>query len=417
MPWRWLEITGCEDCGGGREAGQQQEDAKSGGNGPSEHACYCGSAIRQVGPDRSPFGSYARRVEKPNVHEKYFDHAATSPLLAPVKQAMEPWWDHMFGNPHSAHRYGAQARDALEAARAQIADALQLDDPFQVVFTSGSTESANWAIRRLAPDIEVSPFEHSAVREPALALAIPELVPNGWTLGKPEKNWVAVMAVNNETGACPYLELSSGQRRLTDATQAVGRLQNPIADASLAFFSSHKLGGPPGIGAMIFQEPIELEPFILGGGQEHGMRGGTVAVPLAVGFAEAVRLATEEREMSWKASNALRMSLLEAIGAVPEMMVHEAPEQVPHILSLSFAGIEGESLVVEADARGFAISSGAACSSESTEPSHVLQALGVPEEMIRGTIRVSFGPGNSMEATAGLGRLLRESVARLRNLA
>ena len=202
----------------------------------------------------------------------------------------------------------------------------------------------------------------------------------------------------------------------TEAPLSLVRSQRTEVDVSgldYASMSAHKLYGPKGIGALFYSE-TPPEPGQMGGGHESGLRAGTLNVSGIVGFGAACAIALEEREPGFQLATELRSIVLEGLQDVPYVQVNGGPDAVPHILSLSFEGVQGETLVVEADAAGYAVSSGAACSSRSTEPSRVLTALGLPDALLRGTIRISFGRYNTHEAAAGLARSLREIVMRLR---
>ncbi|MFN3682486.1 MAG: cysteine desulfurase family protein [Fimbriimonadaceae bacterium] len=352
--------------------------------------------------------------------ERYFDHAATSPLDPRVLQAMLPWLGERFGNAHSIHSWGREARAAVERARETVAEALGAEAPEQVVFVSGSTEACATALLQ-APPGWVSPFEHSAVREPAARLGFRVLPCSGVRCLPPEEEpgggMFAHLSVSNETGTVfhPRAVAPEPCRLLVDATQALGKLDAPAADADWAAFSAHKIGGPKGIGALFSRYPLE-RPMILGGGQESGQRGGTLNVAGIVGFAEACRIAMLERAEAWERAAKLRAVVLEELEGVADLRVNGGDAVVPHILSVSFLGLEGEALVIELDSDGYAVSAGPACSSGSTEPSPVLLAMGVPAEWARGTVRISFGPGNTPESARDLGRSLRRAVERLRTM-
>lgn len=354
----------------------------------------------------------------PAMLERYFDHAATSPLDPRVCRAMLPWLGERFGNAHSIHSWGREARAAVERAREVVAGALGAESPEQVVFVSGSTEACATALLQ-APPGWVSPFEHSAVREPAARLGFRVLPCSGLRCLPPEgglgDGMVAHLSVSNETGTVfrPRDVAPAPARLFVDATQALGKLDHPAAEADWAAFSAHKVGGPAGIGALFSRYSLE-RPLILGGGQESGQRGGTLNLAGIVGFAEACRIAAQERSESWDRAAELRAIVLEELQRVPDHLVNGGETVVPHILSVSFLGVEAEALVIELDAIGYAVSAGPACSSASTEPSPVLLAMGLPADWARGTVRISFGPGNTPESARDLGRALSRAVERLR---
>lgn len=355
---------------------------------------------------------------------RYFDNAATTPLDPRVLEAMLPYLGDDFGNANSIHSWGASARAAVEAAREQVASLIG-KSPESIIFTSGATEANNWVIGEFATGI-ISPFEHSSVREPALT--------KGFMVGtfdglKPVRDQSArsfdlqsFMLVNNETGTRWDPRTAIGGKASyvhSDITQALGKvtIEGSIADFVTA--SAHKVYGPKGVGVLATSEAIS--PMLQGGEHEYGRRAGTLNVAGIVGFGAACKIAGECLEEDTAKAKACREALLEELRSVSDWQVNGVPDEdlkpcgsVPHILSLSFQGLEGESLVVEADNQGFAISSGAACSSASTEPSHVLMAMGVAPDMIRGSVRISFGRFNTVEAATSLGKVLVRAVDRLR---
>lgn len=341
--------------------------------------------------------------------ERCFDNAATTPLDPRVLAEMMPWLQADFGNPHSLHHWGRKAMAAVERARESVAELIGAEDPSEVVFTSGATESNNWALR-IFPNTWISPFEHSSLWEPAQRLGRGILRNDGWTLSLPpgaEPDLIAVMAVNNETGAILEAPDASAPR-LVDATQAAGKTALP--DWDLLSLSAHKLHGPKGVGALAVRGGL-IEPLLVGGDQEEGRRAGTLNVPAIVGFGAAARIAREEPML---AVDEMRAAVMEGLSSLSDWRTNDHSAQSPFILSLSFLGVEGESLVVELDAAGFGISSGAACSSRRSEPSHVLTALGIEPEWLRGTVRISFGRFNRLEQAHDLGQALRSAVQAVR---
>ncbi len=344
---------------------------------------------------------------------KYFDHASTTFLDPVIREAMLPWMGDQCGNAHSLHSWGRSAANAVEDARERLARALGAEDPAQIIFTSGATESNNWVAALTQDRLAVSPFEHSSMHESALHYGGSLLPNNGYQLLPPDDaDCVAVMLVNNETGA--ILSPPSGYPVHADITQSIGKIALDLSSYQFASLSSHKFGGPKGVGILFAADPVLLEPLLHGGGQENGMRAGTLNVPGIVGLAAAAEQAIFRQASSIQLYLSLRGILLDELS--DERDWHTDPEwsRSPAIVSISFPGLEGETLVVELDALGFAISSGAACSSRSTEPSHVLTALGYPEDSIRGTVRISFGPSNNAQSTTELARTLKNTVRTLR---
>ncbi len=330
-----------------------------------------------------------------------------------VFEAMRPWLSNQFGNPHSAHAWGAAAREAVENAREQAAQLIGAEDPSEIVFTSGATESINWALHS-AKGLFVSPFEHSAVWNAAHRAGATVFENDGWRLKPPlePSGLAAIMAVNNETGA--ILEPPSGCGPLfVDATQAVGKTAWSVEGAQMACFSGHKICGPAGVGALYTRWAEHPEPLLVGGGQEQGWRSGTLNVAGIVGFGEACRLAAEHQAEDHANALLCREAVLtEALGL--GVMAVEHPQQSPFILCLAFEGLLGEALAVEMDLAGWAISSGAACSSSSGEPSRVLSSLGLPEPWTRGAVRISLGRFSQPTQAGRLGQELRRAAARLK---
>lgn len=346
--------------------------------------------------------------------EKYFDYAATTPLDPRVLDVMMPWFQEDFGNAHSAHAWGQKANAAVMKARMAIAGAAGVD-PMQVIFTSGATEANNWAMLN-AKRPAYSPFEHSAVREPACCRGGSVLRNQGWSLESPDADadWCGVMVICNETGAViTPPECTVPMHR--DATQAVGKMCLKDEPGDTFAISGHKCFGPKGVGALIYRGDVPPAPMIRGGGQELGVRGGTLNVPSIVGFGFAVGLAMEEAPSRLALAAELRQTFLTELQGLSGWQINDAPRQSPFIASISFEGIEGATLVVDADFMGYGISSGPACSSGMAKASPVLLALGLSDELARSTVRVSFGPWNTVEAAAGLGKTLRQTVERHRS--
>ena len=350
--------------------------------------------------------------------ERYFDNAATTPLDPCVLEAMLPYLGDEFGNANSLHAWGRRANDAVEHSRAQVADAIGADDPAQIIFTSGATEGNNWVLSNFR-DGAVSPFEHSSVWETAKACGMAMLQNDGLNLCAPDGRlpFISVMAVNNEIGT--RLDVS-GMRPCaavlhSDITQAAAKYATDLDHLDYATFSAHKIYGPKGVGALYMRD-APLSPMLHGGEHEQGLRAGTLNVAGIVGIGFAAALARENRESDSLHATNLGQIVEEELQGLSDFQVNGGSNRAPHILSLSFLGVQGEALVVELDAAGYGISSGAACSSHSTEPSHVLTALGVQREWLQGTVRVSFGRFNTAAAARGLGSALSKAVAGLRIL-
>ncbi len=318
----------------------------------------------------------------------------------------------------------------MEEARESIAELVDALDPSEIVFTSGATEANSWVLSSFDKAV-ISPFEHSSIREPALFNAWPQAEALGWNLAPPSSRFdlLSAMLVNNETGAFVNagawfqagLESETGARVIhRDVTQAAGKLHLHEHAYDLGTFSGHKFHGPKGVGVLHMRTTYLEHPFLRGGGQEGGLRGGTLNVPGIVGMGASAKIALDEMEADWDKALLLRQILTESISKISDSRIiageGNGMVQSPYILCACFAGIHAESLVVELDNLGFGISSGAACSSQSTEPSHVLRALGLPGELIKGAARLSFGRFNTLEATEELARLLPKVVEQIRSL-
>ncbi len=345
--------------------------------------------------------------------DRYFDNAATTPLDERVLEAMLPWMTEHWGNANSPHQMGVEARQAVEWAREQVALLIGAEDPSEVTFTSGATEANNWVLSAY-PDAAISPFEHSSIWEHD---GMKVLGNDGWSLHPPatQVELVSVMLVNNETGA--ILEPPPTDALLhRDVTQAAGKLPVSLEGVAFASLSAHKFCGPKGVGALYIRSGLDLPPFMHGGEQEWGRRAGTLNVPGIVGMGRAAELAREEQEEHRIHAERLHAVLVEEIEKCSDARLNTHTSNSPYIASVSFLNLEGETLVVELDGQGFAVSSGAACSTGSTEPSHVLTALDIPSEWLRGTVRISFSPYNTVEAVHQLGQALRTSAESLRSL-
>lgn len=361
---------------------------------------------------------------------KYFDNAATTPLDPRVREEMLFWMSEGFGNASSIHQWGQRARHAVEQARESIAELVDAIDPSEVVFNSGATEGNNWVVNSFERVI-TSPFEHSSVREPAAYNHWPKAQTEGWNLTAPTEKYdlLSAMLVNNETGALvnasSWFHLGpnadTGAKFIhRDLTQAAGKIQLHEHAYDLGTFSGHKLHGPKGIGVVHMRTMLLDHPALRGGGQEGGHRGGTLNVPGIVGMGLAAKIAIDEMEAEWQHATELRSILRESIDRIPGSYVVEGEGpglvQSPYILCACFEGIHGESLVIELDNHGYAISSGSACASQSTEPSQVLKPLGLPNELIRGATRLSFSRFNTLDAAHDLARLLPKVVEQIRSL-
>ena len=356
----------------------------------------------------------------------YLDHAATTPVRAEVLEAMQPFFGARFGNPSSVHRWGREARTALDEAHERVGRCLGASGD-EIVFTSCGTEADNmallgvWRARRTQGRnaVVTSPIEHKAVlaaahqcgreggEERVLGMTAAGLVDDA-SFDARVRDDVAVcsvMWVNNEIGVIqPVAALAARAKARgvvfhTDAVQAFGKLAIDARTTpfDMASISGHKIGAPKGIGALYIRRGTPVEPLMFGGEQDRGRRPGTENVAMAVGLARAAELAVAEREHEWAKLERMRDHLERALlERIPDAVIHgrNAP-RAPHITSMSVPGTDSESLLIALDLRGIACSAGSACQSGSITPSHVLAALGVPGDLASSAVRMSFGCLNS----------------------
>lgn len=377
----------------------------------------------------------------------YLDNAATTPLDPRVLEAMLPYLREIHGNPSSVHAAGRRARAAVERAREQVA-ALARAQPSEVIFTSGGTEADNFAFHiAAAHDARrtlwlVGAGEHHAVLAPAARRA----VMGDGVLHLPVDRrgcveaatlhaalnetvaMVSLMHVNNETGAVHDIAMLSGHVHMvgalfhTDAVQSAGKLALDMHAMAIDMISlsAHKIHGPKGVGALLVRRGIEVEPFLVGGAQERGRRGGTESVAQIVGFGVAAELALQERETRlarWHVQREAFLSLLRQ--SLPGIMVNgEGGAVQPGILSVSFPSdmfeLDGDALLLRMDLDGIAVSSGSACTAGSVEASHVMRAIGHDEATARATLRVSFGAQTTDEEVRSAAQVLAGHVAAMR---
>lgn len=341
----------------------------------------------------------------------YLDHAATSPLHPAAAQAMRAAQDQPLGNASAVHGAGRTARRAVEDARERVAQALGVA-PLEVLFTAGGTEADNLAVKGMAwarhaqtpgrDQIVVTAVEHAAVggaaewmaRHQGFALVV--VPPEADGVVDPERvlgvvgsdtALVSVMAVNNELGTIQPVDLlgpALAERGIplhTDAVQALGQVPVALDDwhAAAASFSAHKVGGPTGVGVLVLRRDAGCDELVHGGGQERGLRSGTVDVAGVVGAAEAIAIAAAEQPARAPRLRALRDRLLGGLLTLDDVKENGASEaRAPAFAHLAIAGCDTEALLLALDARGVAVSAGSACQSGATEPSHVLRAIGAP---------------------------------------
>ena len=376
----------------------------------------------------------------------YLDNAATSPVRREVVEAMLPHFSETMGNASSLHMFGQRAKRALEEARQSVARALGAH-PKEIYFTSGGTESNNLAIKGVARangdrgrHLITSPIEHHAVLN-----TLHHLETEGYEVTylpvddrgivdldalecsiRDDTILISIMLANNEVGTIePLSQIADIARRKgillhTDAVQAVGKVPVDVDDLGVDLLSltAHKLYGPKGTGALYVRHGTRIVPLLHGGHQERTMRPGTENIPGIVGLAAALDLACRDLDTESARLAALRDRLESGIrDRIQDVRMNGHPElRLPNILNMSFARAEGESLLLALDTRGIAVSTGSACAAGSTEPSHVLQAMGVDSLLAQGSLRFSLGRDNDEDDIDYVLDSLAEIVPRLREL-
>ena len=367
----------------------------------------------------------------------YLDNNATTALDPVVLDAMMPYMKGVYGNPSSVHRFGRITRDALEQARVQLAGLVGAQAG-QVIFTSVGTEANNLAIKGLLTSqkparIAVSAIEHASVLEAAHSMksmgwAVDEIAVDAMgrvteaSLDKvlhDNTALVSIMLANNETGVIQNIEqfgIMVKQRHAvfhTDASQAAAKIPVNFADlgVNMMSLSSHKMYGPQGIGALIVDRAIELKPTQHGGGQERGLRSGTENIAGIVGFGMAAELAQKSLSEGAIALTAMRDNLVKALLEDPKITLFATDaDRLPNTVQFSVKDITGETLLMQLDRKGIAVSSGSACHSERAEASHVLMAMGVDVKVAKNAVRVSFGKDNQAKDVATFMEALRNII-------
>ena len=376
----------------------------------------------------------------------YFDHAATTPLCKEALDKMLPYFTEIFGNPNSQHAYGRESVKAVDEARDSIAKIINCK-PNELYFTSGGTEGDNWALRGVAhahqnkgKHIVISPIEHAAMlataktlKKEGFEIEFMKVDDEGVIdleylrkIVRDDTIFVGCMLANNEVGTIePIKEMAEiahakGAVAFTDAVQAAGVLKTDVKElgVDMMSMSGHKIYGPKGIGALYIRNGLKVDSILTGGHQERMKRGGTTNVPAIVGFAEAFKIADSEREKNFEYVTSLRDRFIDRVLKEVPFVKLNGPRynRLPANADFSFEFIEGESILFSLDLAGISVSSGSACSSGSLEPSHVLLALGLPEELAHGSIRFSFGKHNTIEEVDYAVDVIKDSVKRLREM-
>lgn len=375
----------------------------------------------------------------------YLDHNATTPVDSRVVAEMLPYWSSHFGNPSSRHSFGRTARAAIDRARNQVATAVGAH-PTEVVFVSGGSEANNLLIRsvlatRHAGTALISAIEHPSVLQPAKLLQS-----QGWQVTsisvdgdgrileadlaeklRSRPNVVSIMYANNETGVIQDvarfagMTLPAGSWFHSDGVQALGKIAidfrglNAQGVHALSI-SAHKVGGPKGAGALIVDKRLDLIPAVAGGGQERGLRGGTENVAAIVGFGLACELACQDLEGKQRHWRVLRAELEQGLLAQGARIYGGRSPRLANTVFFALPGIDGETLVASLDRSGFAVASGAACSSASAAASHVLLAMGIAADEAKGALRVSLGRDTTLAQIQDFLLALRNTVFQLKRL-
>ncbi len=380
----------------------------------------------------------------------YLDNAASTPIHQDVLTAMLPYLKEEYGNPSSLHRYGRFARRAIEKAKKQIALLINAD-PSEILITSGGTESNNTVLMGMTAmasktsknnschDVITSQIEHDAILEPCKKLAqdgfnVIHLPVDSFGMVDPSELEskisnrtciVSIMFGNNEVGTIqPISDISTicNKHKIlfhTDAIQAVGKVPIDVKELGidLMSISSHKLYGPKGVGALYIKNGIDMNPIILGGGQERGLRSGTENVASIVGFGRACELARNNLSMNTSFMTTLRDTLVDKVlHDIPQATLNGDPKhRLPHNAHFTFLGVNGEDLILKLDEHGIAASTGSACSVNTQKASHVLQAMGFSHEQITGSLRLTVGIFNHEKEIIQTVSSLKQIVKELRS--
>ena len=375
----------------------------------------------------------------------YFDHNATTPLAPGVLDGMLPYLRELYGNASSRHEYGRATRRAIDEARQRVAFAVGAH-PTEIVFTGGGSEANNLFIKGVAASQRAGKMVFSAVEHPCVREPARQLQRQGWDVSEspvtaegrvdPEafaaatRNHpalVSIMLANNETGVVqPITNLaasckSGGAWFHTDAVQAFGKVPVNFRELNSAgvhalTLSAHKFGGPKGVGALVIDKRVEITPLIAGSGHERGLRAGTENVAGIVGFGLAAEYAVRDLDMEAARQAKLRNRLEEQIAALGAVVFGQAAERLPNTSFFALPGIDGETLIGRLDRAGFALASGAACSSANPQASRVLLAMGVSLELAKGAVRLSVGRQTTAQQIDDFVTALRQTLAELNGL-
>ena len=376
----------------------------------------------------------------------YLDNSATTAVSKEVFKEMVPYFRQTYGNPSTLYSVGREAKKGLEKARQRVADAINAD-PKEIIFTSGGSESDNLAIKGIALKLRgkgnhiiTSEIEHPAVKETLHFLETLDfkvtylpVYENGVVKLEdvrdaitPETILITIMHGNNEIGTIqPIAEIGklARQKKIlfhTDAVQTFGKIKVDVEklNVDLLSLSSHKVHGPKGVGALYIKKGVRITPLIHGGGQERGIRSGTENVPGIVGFGKACEIASNDLEENYQRLIKTRDEIIDKVlDEIPESYLNgDRYERLPNVINFRFSCIEGESLILLLDAKGYQASTGSACSSKTLEASPVLKALNLDDVDVHGSLRISLGSENHFDDVDGLVEAIKESVATLRKM-
>lgn len=376
----------------------------------------------------------------------YLDNSATTQVSEAVFEEMKPYFIEEFGNPSTLYGIGRESKKALELARQRVADAINAK-PEEIIFTGGGSESDNLAVKGIAfklakkgKHIITTEIEHPAIKETlhfleSLDFKVTYLpvYENGIIKIEDLKEaitdetiLITVMHANNEIGTLQPIEeigkiaRENGIKFHTDAVQSFGKVDVDVEklNVDLLSLSSHKINGPKGVGALYIKKGTRVVPLIHGGGQERGIRAGTENVPGIVGFGKACELAVNQLDEHYKKLSAIRDELIEKVlTKIPEAYLNGDKEnRLPNLVNFRFKAIEGESLILLLDAKGYQASTGSACSSNKLEASPVLTALGLDPVDVHGSLRISLSPESDTFDVDEFVDIIAESVKRLRQM-
>lgn len=377
----------------------------------------------------------------------YLDNASTTYVSSEVLAEMLPCFNTIYGNSSSLHGFGREASAIVDRARDRVAHAINAQKSNEIYFTSGGTEADNWAIKGIAhayankgKHIIVSSIEHHAVLDSCKQLEnegfeVTYLPVDKYGLVniadllhaiKKTTTLISIMAVNNEIGTIQNIKAIAktaheyGIIFHTDAVQAIGAVKIDVQDMEIdaMSMSAHKIYGPKGAGALYLKNGVRIENLMAGGNQERAKRGGTTNVPAIAGFGKAIEIAVRDLSINQQKLKTVREYFLTKVKEkIPYIQVNGHPHQkINGTVNISFEMIEGESILMLLDLEGVAVSTASACTSNSLEPSHVLRAIGVPDEIAQGSIRFSFGKNISKSDVDYTIDVLEKAVAKLRGI-